>query len=156
MKSVELYTDGACLKNPGPGGWGAILKYKDVERRASGGEVQTTNNRMELTAAIKGLSLLKEPCAVTLYSDSSYLVNAIEKQWLESWQKSGWRTAAKKKVLNDDLWLELLPLLETHKVTFVWIKGHSGHEYNELCDKMASGEAKAIQTETESEGENET
>jgi ribonuclease HI len=149
MKKVDLYTDGACLYNPGPGGWGAVLRYGSHEKRISGGERATTNNRMELTAAIKGLSLLKEPCSVTLYSDSSYLVNAIEKGWLSSWQKNGWRTAAKKPVLNEDLWRELIPLLDMHDVSFVWVKGHAGHEMNELCDAMASAEAQKMLRENE-------
>ena len=142
MKKVELYTDGACLGNPGAGGWGALLRYRDMEKRISGGESMTTNNRMELTAAIEGLALLKEPCDVTLTSDSSYLVNAIEKGWLESWVRNGWRTSTRKPVLNDDLWKRLYELLNVHHVSFVWVKGHNGHRFNEICDEMASQQAK--------------
>ena len=137
MKKVELYTDGACSGNPGPGGWGAILKYGTAEKELCGGEVQTTNNRMELTAAIEGLSALKEPCEVTLYSDSKYLVDGMEKGWARSWQKNGWRKADKKPALNPDLWEKLLSLFEKHSVALVWLKGHAGHPYNERCDRLA-------------------
>ena len=123
MKKVYLYTDGACSGNPGPGGWGAILKFGSDEKELSGGEVQTTNNRMELTAVIEGLSALKEPCRVEAASDSTYVVHAVEKGWLQNWQRKGWRKANNSPVLNDDLWKRLLPLLNTHKVTFHWIKG---------------------------------
>lgn len=137
MKKVELFTDGACSGNPGPGGWGAILKYGSIEKEMSGGEVNTTNNRMELTAAIEGLKALKEPCAVTLYSDSKYLVDAINLGWTLSWKQNGWRKADKKPALNIDLWEEILRLFETHEVTLVWVKGHAGHPYNERCDRLA-------------------
>ena len=131
MKNVEIYTDGACRGNPGVGGWGAVLKYGSIEREISGGEASTTNNRMELTAVITALSLLKEPCHVTLTSDSKYVIDAIQKGWLDSWQKKGWRKADGKAVLNIDLWERLVSLLEIHKVDFVWVHGHTGHKYNE-------------------------
>ena len=137
MKHVIIHTDGACSGNPGPGGWAAILKYGRHERELSGGERQTTNNRMELTAAIKALEALTEPCRVTLYSDSSYLVNGMTKGWAESWQKNGWRKSDKKPALNPDLWERLLELCQIHKVEFVWIRGHDGDEYNERCDRLA-------------------
>ena len=137
MKKVELFTDGACSGNPGKGGWGAILKYGEIEKELFGGERETTNNRMELTAAIEGLSALKEPCEVTLYSDSKYLVDGISKGWAESWKNNGWRKADKKPALNPDLWDKLLLLFERHKVELVWVKGHAGHPYNERCDSLA-------------------
>jgi ribonuclease HI len=138
MKNVEIYTDGACRGNPGVGGWGAVLKYGSIEREISGGEASTTNNRMELTAVITALSLLKEPCHVTLTSDSKYVIDAIQKGWLDSWQKKGWRKADGKTVLNIDLWERLVALLEIHKVDFVWVHGHTGHKYNERCDELAT------------------
>lgn len=138
MKHVDVYTDGACRNNPGHGGWGAILVFAGVEKELSGGEEMTTNNRMELTAAIEALSALKEPCEVTLTSDSKYLTDAINQGWVTSWQKKGWKKADRSPVLNPDLWEKLLPLLERHKVTFVWVKGHDGHPYNERCDKLAT------------------
>ncbi len=138
MKHVDIYTDGACRGNPGKGGWGAILVYEGKEKELSGGEALTTNNRMELSAAIEALSALKEPCEVTLTSDSKYLVDAIEKGWAVSWREKGWRRADKSAALNPDLWEKLLNLLEIHKVTFVWVKGHVGHPYNERCDKLAT------------------
>ena len=138
MKHVNIYTDGACRGNPGKGGWGAILVYGHLEKELSGGEPLTTNNRMELLAAIEALSALKEPCEVTLTSDSKYLVDAIEKGWAVSWRARGWRRADKSPALNPDLWEKLLDLLEKHKVTFVWVKGHVGHPYNERCDKLAT------------------
>ena len=138
MKNVEIYTDGACRGNPGKGGWGAILKYGDRIKEISGGERETTNNRMELTAAIEALKLLKEPCHVVLTSDSKYLIDAIQKKWLESWQKRGWRKADKSPVLNVDLWEALLEQLARHDVEFVWVHGHAGHEYNERCDVLAT------------------
>lgn len=145
MKKVEIYTDGACRGNPGRGGWGAILKYKDFERELSGGERETTNNRMELTAAIEALRLLKEPCEVTLTSDSKYLIDAIEKGWIDSWRQKGWRKADGKPVLNVDLWEALIALLEVHKVTFVWVHGHTGHPYNERCDALATAFADSFE-----------
>ena len=145
MKSVNIYTDGACKGNPGAGGWAAILEYGGKEKELCGGDKLTTNNRMELIAAIEGLKALKEPCEVTLYSDSQYLVNAINKGWLESWKQKGWRKADKSPVLNDDLWKELSNLLDYHKVGFVWVRGHDGHAYNERCDALASGFAERLQ-----------
>ena len=140
MKEVQIYTDGACRGNPGRGGWAAILVFGAHERELSGGEELTTNNRMELLAAIRGLSALKERCAVTLYSDSRYLVDAIEKGWLESWRAHGWRRG-KEELKNVDLWKKLYELLDTQDVTFEWVRGHNGHDYNERCDKLACAEA---------------
>ena len=137
MKKVNIYTDGACRGNPGRGGWGAVLVYGSVEKELSGGEPMTTNNRMELSAVIAALSALKEPCEVILTTDSQYVVNAIEKGWLANWQKNNWRKSDRGEVLNVDLWRELLKLLDAHKVSFVWVKGHNGHPYNERCDKLA-------------------
>ena len=137
MKKVEIYTDGACSGNPGPGGYGVILRYGEHEKEMSGGERETTNNRMELTAAIVGLSTLKEPCEVTLYSDSKYLIDAIEQGWVYKWKENGWMRNKKDKALNPDLWEELLALLEKHEVNLVWVKGHDGHSENERCDKLA-------------------
>lgn len=145
MKHVDLYTDGACKNNPGPGGYGAILVYKEREKEISGGEKHTTNNRMELLAAISGLKMLKEACEVTLYSDSKYLIDSIEKGWVYSWREKGWKKADKSPALNPDLWTELLELLDYHKVSFVWVKGHAGHEYNERCDRLAVAAAEAAQ-----------
>lgn len=138
MKHVDIYTDGACRGNPGKGGWGAILVYSGKERELSGGEPSTTNNRMELTAAIEALSALKERCEVTLYSDSKYMIDAIEKKWVYSWREKGWKKADKSPALNPDLWEKLLALLEKHEVSFVWVKGHNGHAYNERCDTLAT------------------
>ena len=138
MKHVDIYTDGACRGNPGKGGWGAVLVYQGREKELSGGDAETTNNRMELTAAIEALAILKEPCEVTLTSDSKYLVDAIVQGWAVSWRARGWRKADKSPALNADLWEKLLKLLETHNVTFVWVKGHDGHPYNERCDKLAT------------------
>ena len=137
MKTVTLYTDGACSGNPGPGGWGAILEYNGVEKELSGGEVSTTNNRMELTAVIEGLKALNQPCIVELYSDSKYVIDALEKGWAMGWQKNGWKKADKKPAQNADLWEKLLGLCGRHKVSFKWIKGHAGYAENERCDRMA-------------------
>lgn len=137
MKKVFIFTDGACSGNPGPGGWGAILRYNEREKELSGGEAQTTNNRMELTACIMALKALKEPCEVVLTTDSQYVFNGMTKGWAESWRKNGWRKADKKPVLNPDLWEELLFETGKHEVTFLWIKGHDGHPENERCDKLA-------------------
>ena len=147
MKQVEIYTDGACRGNPGRGGWGAILVFRGVEKELSGGEVETTNNRMELTAAISALSALREPCRVTLTSDSKYMIDAITKGWAESWRARGWRKADKSPALNVDLWEQLLALLKIHDVTFVWVKGHDGHPYNERCDKLATTYADGLSAE---------
>ena len=144
MKTVELYTDGACSGNPGPGGYGAILVFGGRERALSGGERETTNNRMELMAAIVGLEALKEPCRVVLTSDSRYLVDAVEKKWLENWVKRGWKKADGKPALNVDLWQRLLVQLERHEVSFRWIKGHAGHPYNERCDSLATAYYRAL------------
>ena len=144
MKKVDIYTDGACRGNPGKGGWGAILVYKGVERELSGGEAETTNNRMELSAVIAALSTLKEPCEVRLTTDSQYVVNAIEKGWLSSWQKNGWRKSDRGAVLNVDLWQKLVVLLDEHDVNFVWVRGHNGHPYNERCDKLATDYADSL------------
>ena len=138
MKHVDIYTDGACRGNPGRGGWGAILVYGTKEKEISGGEPLTTNNRMELMGAISALELLKEPCDVTLTSDSKYLTEAINKGWLENWKKNGWKKADKKPVLNPELWQRLDALLGTHTVRFVWVHGHEGHVYNERCDVLAT------------------
>lgn len=137
MKEIQIYTDGACSGNPGKGGWGAILVYNNHEKEISGGEESTTNNRMELTAVIEALKLLKEPCKVILTTDSKYVCDAINKGWLYSWKSNGWKKADKKPALNVDLWEKLLPLLEEHQITFNWVKGHNGHPYNERCDKLA-------------------
>ena len=141
MKKVELYTDGACRGNPGPGGWGAILVYHGKEKELSGGEASTTNNRMELMAAIAGMSALREPCEIVLTSDSKYLVDAINKGWLASWKRNGWRKADKSAVLNVELWQKIDSLLEIHEVSFVWVHGHTGHPYNERCDALATAYA---------------
>ena len=140
MKSVEIFTDGSCSGNPGPGGWGAVLRYGQKEKELSGGEEHTTNNRMELTACIMSLKALKEPCHVTLTTDSQYVVNGITKGWAESWRRNGWRKADKKPAINPDLWETLLDLLKIHNVTFNWIKGHAGHPENERCDQLAVSE----------------
>ena len=137
MKKVKVYTDGACSGNPGPGGWGAILKYGGHEKEISGGEEMTTNNRMELTAVIEALSALKEPCRVELVSDSKYVIDSIEKGWVFGWKKNGWVKSNKEPALNVDLWERLLPLIKKHDMTYVWIKGHTGHAENERCDKLA-------------------
>ena len=142
MKTVTIYTDGACSGNPGPGGWGAILEWQGHEKELSSGEAQTTNNRMELTAVLTALSLLKEPCTVELYSDSKYVVDAIDKGWLYGWQKKGWIKADKKPVLNVDLWQQLLPLLARHNVRLHWVKGHAENEKNNRCDQLAVAESK--------------
>ena len=145
MKHVNIYTDGACRGNPGRGGWGAILVYGDKEREMSGGEPMTTNNRMELSAVISALSALKEPCEVTLTTDSQYVVNAIEKGWLDNWQRNGWKKSGRGEVLNVDLWAKLVELIQLHKVDFVWVKGHNGHPYNERCDKLATAVADSFE-----------
>ena len=138
MKHVDIYTDGACRGNPGKGGWGAILVYGGREKELSGGERETTNNRMELSAVIAALSALREPCEITLTSDSKYVVDAVTKGWAKSWQARGWVKPDKSPALNPDLWEKLLRLLDYHQVTFVWVKGHAGHPYNERCDKLAT------------------
>ena len=143
MKKVTIYTDGACRGNPGPGGFGVILEYGAVRRELSGGEPLTTNNRMELRAAIEGLSALREPCEVTLYSDSRYLVDAVTLGWAESWRATGWKRG---KAKNPDLWESLLTLLAVHRVTFRWVRGHDGHPENERCDALATAAADSFIT----------
>lgn len=142
MKEIILYTDGSCSKNPGPGGWGAILQYKEHKLELSGGAVSTTNNQMELTGVIEGLKALNEPCKVELYTDSQYIVNAINKGWLRNWQKNGWKKADKSPVLNKELWLEIIALLTKHEVNVNWVKGHAENEYNNRCDQMAVAQTK--------------
>ena len=142
MKQVTIYTDGACSGNPGPGGWGAILEWNGREKELSGGERETTNNRMELSGVIFALSALKEPCAVDLYTDSKYVFDAVDKGWVYSWRKNGWRKADKKPALNVDLWERLLPLLETHRVTWHWVKGHAENEKNNRCDALAVAQSR--------------
>ena len=137
MKKVDVFTDGACQGNPGPGGWGAILRYNGVEKELSGGDPETTNNRMELMAVISALEALKEPCEVTLCSDSQYVCNAISKGWARSWKKNGWRRGNKEPALKPDLWELLLQQLDRHHVTVNWVKGHAGHPENERCDRLA-------------------
>ena len=136
-KTVTIYTDGACSGNPGPGGWGAILCYKGTEKELSGGEKQTTNNRMELSAVINALGALKESCIVELYSDSKYVIDALEKGWALGWRKKGWVKSDKKPALNPDLWAELLELTAKHEMHYHWVKGHADNEYNERCDRIA-------------------
>ena len=140
MKQVIIYTDGACSGNPGPGGWGAILMYKDKKLELSGYEPHTTNNRMELTAPIQALSRLKEPCTVSVYSDSAYLVNAFRKGWLDSWLKKNWLKSDKKPVENQDLWQEILKYTGVHQIEWIKVKGHSDNPYNNRCDELATGE----------------
>ena len=142
MKTVTIYTDGACSGNPGPGGWGAILEWNGVEKELSGGENPTTNNRMELLAVISALEKLNQSCIVELYSDSKYVIDALTKGWLTSWIKNGWRKADKKAVMNVDLWQRLLPLLEKHEMHYHWVKGHAENEKNNRCDQMAVAESK--------------
>lgn len=141
MKTVSVYTDGACRGNPGKGGYGVVLEYNGVEKELSAGYRRTTNNRMELMAAIAGLEALKMPCNVTLYSDSKYLVDAISLGWVNGWRKRGWRKSDGKPALNVDLWQRLLAQLETHKTQLVWVRGHNGHSYNERCDALATSAA---------------
>lgn len=141
MKEVDLYTDGACKGNPGAGGFCCILKYKGKEKLVSGGEANTTNNRMELRAVISGLEILREPCEVTVYSDSKYVVDAMKLGWARGWKEKGWKKSDGKTALNTDLWERLLSLSEMHRLRFVWVKGHDGHEYNERCDREAVAQA---------------
>ncbi len=143
MKTVEIYTDGACKGNPGPGGWGALLRMGGHEKELSGAEADTTNNRMELTAAIRGLEALREPCEVTLYTDSTYVIDGITK-WIHGWKKKGWKTASRKPVLNAELWRDLDLLRSRHDVSWHWVKGHAGHPENERVDQLASDAAEAI------------
>ena len=144
MKRIELYTDGACSGNPGAGGYGAILIYNGIEKELSGGEPSTTNNRMEIYAVIVGLRALKEPCEVTVYSDSAYTVNAFNAGWIASWEKGVWKKADGKPVLNVDLWQELLSLIQKHRVRFIKVKGHADNDYNNRCDALARAAIKKI------------
>lgn len=142
MKNVEIFTDGACSGNPGPGGWGAILRYKGNEKELSGGAADTTNNRMEITAVLQALTALKEPCNVTLYSDSQYVCNALKLGWAKKWKANNWMRNKKEPALNPDLWGKLLEQYDRHNVTVVWVKGHAGHPENERCDRLAVEQAK--------------
>ena len=144
MKDVDIFTDGACSGNPGPGGWGAVLRYNGREKEISGGEPQTTNNRMELIAVIEALSLLKEPCRVTLYSDSQYVCNALKLGWARKWQENNWMRNKKERALNPELWEKLLKLCEVPAVEPVWANGHAGHPENERCDRMAVAESRKL------------
>ena len=143
MKKVIIYTDGACSGNPGPGGWGAILMYGEVKKELSGGEISTTNNRMELISVISALQALKQPCEVELFTDSQYVSNAVNLGWLSSWQKMGWKRKG-GEVKNPDLWIKLLPLLDIHRVKFNWVKGHADNEFNIRCDELAVAEAQRL------------
>lgn len=145
LTKVDMFTDGACSGNPGPGGFGTILRCNGVEKELSGGESETTNNRMELMAVIAGLKALKRSCNVTIYTDSQYVANGITKGWAESWKRNGWRKADKKPALNPELWDELLSELAKHQYEIVWVKGHAGHPENERCDKLAVTESKKYQ-----------
>lgn len=142
MKQIEIFTDGACSGNPGPGGWGAVLRYKGHEKELSGGEAETTNNRMELTAFICALECLKEPCDITLCSDSRYVIDGLEKGWAKGWRARGWKKSDKSPALNSDLWARLLDLTEQHQIHYIWIKGHAGHPENERCDRLAVEQSK--------------
>lgn len=144
MKTVNLYTDGACSGNPGPGGWGVILEYRGQTKEFSGGEENTTNNRMELTAVIRGLERLKEPCIVQLFTDSKYVIDGLEKGWAEGWKRRGWVKSDKKPALNPDLWDRLLTLTQQHRMHYHWIKGHSDNSENKRCDELAVAEWKKI------------
>lgn len=144
MEEVTIYTDGACSGNPGPGGWGSILMYKETKKEISGGKENTTNNVMELTAVIEGLKLLKFPCKVKLYSDSAYVVNAFNQKWIYGWLKNGWKNASKEPVKNKELWQELYDLTKVHEVEFIKVKGHSDNEYNNRCDELARNAIKDL------------
>ena len=146
MKQVEVYTDGACSGNPGPGGWGAILMYGAHKRELSGGEADTTNNRMELTAVIRALSLLKEPCIVELWSDSKYVIDGLSKGWAKGWKAKGWVKSDKKPALNSDLWEQLLALTDIHEVRCHWVKGHAENEKNNRCDEQAVLESRKFKS----------
>ena len=141
MKTVTLYTDGACSGNPGPGGWGAILEYNGIEKELSGGESNTTNNRMELTAVIQALSMLKEPCIVDLWSDSKYVIDGLSKGWAKGWKARGWVKSDKKPALNPDLWDQLLTLTDIHSLRYHWVKGHAENAFNNRCDELAVAES---------------
>lgn len=145
MKTVTVFTDGACSGNPGPGGWAAILRYGGAEKVLSGGAADTTNNRMELLGVISALEALKEPCRVELYSDSKYVIDALQKRWVWGWKSRGWIKSDKKPALNRDLWERLLPLVEKHEMVYHWIKGHAETEENNRCDQLAVAESKKFQ-----------
>jgi len=145
MKKVNIYSDGACSKNPGPGGYGVILEYKGQELELSGGEANTTNNQMELMGVITGLEALKEPCDVTVVTDSRYITDAFNKGWIDEWQKRNWKKSDGKAVMNKELWQRLLKAAAPHKVKFVHVPGHKGHDYNERCDKLAVEERKKFE-----------
>jgi len=140
LKKVTIYTDGACSGNPGPGGWAAILKYGEIEKELSGFEADTTNNRMELSGVIQALTVLKEPCDIEIFTDSRYVCDAVNNRWVHRWRANGWKRAKNAPALNSDLWEQLLQLLEIHKTTFTWVKGHSDNPYNSRCDALAVGE----------------
>jgi ribonuclease HI len=144
MKKITIYSDGSSLGNPGPGGWGTILSFKDIKKELSGSEENTTNNRMELLGAIKGLEALKEPCDVEIISDSSYVVKGIN-EWLSGWIKNNWRNSQKKEVKNTDLWKQYIEVSSKHNIKAIWVKGHAGHEENERCDFLARSEAEKLQ-----------
>ncbi len=148
MKKVDIYTDGSCKFNPGPGGWGAVLVYGKHEKELSGGEAETTNNRMELTAVIMALKALKEPCKVHLCSDSKYVIDGLEQGWAKKWRSAGWRKPDRSPALNPELWEELLGLAYIHEIEYEWVKGHAGHPYNERCDAMAQREADKFKENT--------
>lgn len=145
MEKVIIYTDGACSGNPGPGGWGAVLMYKDTKKEISGAKKDTTNNEMELTAALEALKMLKFPCEVDLYSDSAYLVNGFSQGWIYNWQKNNWQTSDKKPVKNREIWQQIYDLTKTHKVKFIKVKGHADNEYNNRCDEMARNAIKTLE-----------
>ncbi|MGI6113065.1 MAG: ribonuclease HI [Mahellales bacterium] len=147
MKKVTVYTDGACSGNPGPGGWAAILKYNGHEREISGSETKTTNNRMELLAAINALECLKERCTVDLYSDSAYLINGFRNNWVNNWQNNHWKTSTKKPVENKDLWMRLIHRNNIHNINWIKVKGHSDNDYNNRCDQMARDQIKKIKSD---------
>lgn len=153
MKTVTIYTDGACSGNPGPGGWGVVLMYEQAKKELSGYEAETTNNKMELYAAICGLKALKEPCNVDLYSDSAYLCNAMNEGWLDYWKEHNWRTKSKSDVKNVELWEELIALMKVHHVTFIKVKGHADNEFNNRCDQLATGEIAKNQTITKKQNQ---
>ena len=144
MEEIIIYTDGACSGNPGPGGWGSILMYGDTKKEISGGNPDTTNNIMELTAVIEALKLLKRPCKVSLYSDSAYVVNAFNQKWIYGWLKNNWKNASKEPVKNKELWQELYNLTKTHDITFIKVKGHSDNEFNNRCDELARAETAKV------------
>ena len=143
-KKIEIYTYGACSGNPGPGGWGAVLRYKGIEKELSGGEQNTTNNRMELTAVIKALQALKEPCIITLYTDSKYVSDAFNQGWIYSWMKKDWKKSDGKPVMNRELWQQLYALWKQHDITLVWVKGHADNYYNNRCDELAVAQSKRM------------